>query len=328
MTLCQLSDSDSTRYFDGSDADLTGAEGDVFVKLPAFYYKLTEVSTDVWGLQFELGEDSPGDGWIKWDTNALIGAYEAHFANSGGVIKIYSRSGVNSSGNATQASYKTMARNRGTGFQLVDWQMHCVMALLYFSEYGHTNSQDKIGAGTDSCDKVCGQTNSCGMNDTKGANPVSGLNDSGVDGNTQSINFWGLENWWGNKYEFIDNVVVNNSVWKITEPDGTERTASKSGYNSYGYISQLLFDGGDLIPRKVSGGDTFGFCDYYSYRGGTAQVVKRSFDNSNVYCGVVYVDTDHDSSKAYLSIGSRLAFRGTCEISENVSTFKSLSAIG
>ncbi|MBR2501281.1 MAG: hypothetical protein IKB68_02215, partial [Rikenellaceae bacterium] len=66
MTLCQLSDTDGTKYADGTDAVLTGAEGDVFMKMPDFWYRGLEIGTDVWGLQFRYGSASPGAGWTKW----------------------------------------------------------------------------------------------------------------------------------------------------------------------------------------------------------------------------------------------------------------------
>lgn len=324
MTLCQLSDADSTKYADGTDAVLTGTEGDVFMKMPAFWYRAVEVGTDMWGIQFQLGSTSPGDGWIKWDTNALIGVYEAYSTGS----KVYSRSGVTSSGNISQANFKAYARNRGNGFQIVDWQMHCVMAILFYAQYGHTNCQEKIGAGTSSNSKQCGQTNACGMNDTKGTSPVSGLNDAGVDGNTQSINFWGLENWWGNKYEWIDNVVVDAYEWKITEPDGTVRTPGKAG-TSNDYITKMMFgDNCDLIPTAASGSETTGFCDYYYGSSSTARVVLRSDYYSSTYGGVAYVNARYDSSYTNSFSGSRLAFRGQCVEAESVATFKSLTAIG
>lgn len=142
--------------------------------------------------------------------------------------------------------------------------MHCVMAILFYAQYGHTNCQEKIGAGSNTFAKQCGQTNANGMNDTKGTSPVSGLNDAGADGNAQSINFWGLENWWGNKHEWIDNVVVDAYEWKITEPDGTVRTPGKASTSEYGYITKMLFgDCCDLIPTEASGSSTTGFCDYY-----------------------------------------------------------------
>lgn len=324
MTLCQLLDSDSTKYADGTDAVLTGAEGDVFMKMPDFWYRAIEVDTDIWGLQFQLGSTSPGAGWVKWDTNALIGVYEAYCTGQ----KVYSRSGFSSSSSTSQADFKAYARNRGNGFQIVDWQMHCVMAILFYAQYGHTNCQEKIGAGTSSS-KACGQTNACGMNDTKGTSPVSGLNDAGADGNTQSINFWGLENWWGNKYEWIDNVVVNEKyVWKVTEPDGTVRNAGKLGSVS-GYITKMLFgEQCDLIPTAATGSSTTGYCDHGYITNSNSTVVKRSSDKSGADGGVACVSAFYGSSNKDAYSGSRLAFRGQCIEAESVATFKSLTAIG
>lgn len=324
MTLCQLSDTDGTKYADGTDAVLTGAEGDVFMKMPDFWYRGLEIGTDVWGLQFRYGSASPGAGWTKWDTNALIGVYEAYSEGE----KLYSRSGVTSSGNISQANFKAYARNRGNGFRIVDWQMHCVMAILFYAQYGHTNCQDKIGKGTSSSSKQCGQTNANGMNDTKGTSPVSGLNDAGANGNSQSINFWGLENWWGNKYEWIDNVVVDSYVWKVTEPDGTVRTPGKAGSVST-YITKMLFgDQCDLIPLESKGTETTGFCDYGYTTSSSTRVVLRSSSYSDTFGGVAYVNAHYDSSYTYSSFGSRLAFRGQCVEAESVASFKSLTAIG
>lgn len=324
MTLCQLSDTDGTKYADGTDAVLTGAEGDVFMKMPDFWYRGLEIRTDVWGLQFRYGSASPGAGWTKWDTNALIGVYEAYSEGE----KLYSRSGVTSSSNISQANFKVYARARGNGFRIVDWQMHCVMAILFYAQYGHTNCQDKIGKGTSSPSKPCGQTNANGMNDTKGTRPVSGLNDDGANGNSQSINFWGLENWWGNKFEFIDNVVVDSYVWKVTEPDGTVRTPGKAGSVST-YITKMLFgDQCDLIPLESKGTETTGFCDFGYTMSTSARVARRSGNNENTYGGVACVDTGGDSSSPNSYHGSRLAFRGQCVEAESVEVFKSLTAIG
>lgn len=325
MTLCQLDDNDSNKYADGSSAILTGAEGDVYMKMPDFWYRSMPLSTDVWGLQFRMGVEQPeGSGWNRWDGNALIGVYEAYSEGE----KLYSRSDVESSGGISQANFKAYARNRGNGFRIVDWQMHCVMAILFYVQYGHTNSQDKIGRNTSVNTKQCGQTNANGMNDTKGTFPVSGLNDTGVSGNNRSINFWGLENWWGNKYEWIDNVVVNSYNWEITEPNGTVRKPGKAS-TSNGFIYKMIFgDCCDLIPTMVGGGEKTGFCDYYSSSNSSSLVVVRSNFNNYANGGVVFLNTFDVSLSVYSSHSSRLAFRGRCVIENNTTTFRSLTAIG
>jgi len=75
MTVCQLDDTDSNLYADGSAATLTGTEGDVFMKLPKFYYKAKEKQTDVWSIGFYYGESAPSSAWKEWDGNDLIGVY-------------------------------------------------------------------------------------------------------------------------------------------------------------------------------------------------------------------------------------------------------------
>lgn len=90
MTYCRLSDNGGNLYHDGSAADLTGPQGDVFVKLPKFYYKGTE--GDVVNIFFATKKLD--DDYIEWDENTLIGAYEGYIENN----KIYSRSGIDSTG--------------------------------------------------------------------------------------------------------------------------------------------------------------------------------------------------------------------------------------
>ena len=320
MTLCQLNDNDSTKYVDGSDADLTGTEGDVFMKMPEFWYRSFKIDTDIWGLQFHCGSASSDDGWIKWDTNALIGVYKVYITEQ----KVYSRTNVEPS-SASRTTLKNYTHNRGKGFRIVDWQMHCVMAILFFARYGHTNSQEKIGAGIRSNSTYSGKTNTYGMNDTKGTNPVSGINDAGEDGNSNSINFWGLESWWGNKGEIIDNVVVNSLNWEITEPDGTVRTPGVSLNSSNTWIGKLMFGNNcDLIPTNKANGQTIGFCDCYTSRAyHNDQVLVRSHEYDNAEGGVTCVMITGNYTN-----GSRLAFRGNCVINNNVEEFKNLTAIG
>ncbi len=312
VTYCRLSDTDGTKYYDGTTATLTGSEGDVFVKLPTFYYKATETSTDVWQIGF--ARSKPDDTWKTWDGNDLIGAYEAYNSSS----KLYSRSGVVSTGSVSQADFKTYARARGTGYTLVKWKHHCMIAFLFYALYGNTNCQAICGAGTDSYTKQTGGTNALGMEDTV----------AGGNGDSGSINFLGLENGWGNKYEFIDNVVVDKRVWKVTEDDGTVRQAGTGGSSS-DYISKVLIgENLDMIPTAVDGDSTKGYCDYYYQSSNSGRVVARSGYGSSTYGGVAYARAYYDSSLTDTFYGSRLAFRGNLVEAESVSAFKALSAIG
>lgn len=64
MSVCQLSDANSNLYFDGTASDLTGSDGDVFMKLPEFYTKTVEVAPDVWQIEFNKYQVNPT--YKKW----------------------------------------------------------------------------------------------------------------------------------------------------------------------------------------------------------------------------------------------------------------------
>lgn len=147
---------------------------------------------------------------------------------------------------------------------------------------------------------MTGATDSLGMTDT-------------VAGKSGSINFWGVENWWGDMYEWIDNVVVDNRVWKVTEPDGTERTAGTGG-KSDGFITKMLLGSSfDMIPTAVGASSTTGYCDYYYQTSSISRVVARSFPTSETVGGVAYVSAIFVSTDSGQGAGARLAFRGTLE---------------
>lgn len=310
MTYCRLKDDDGTKYHDGTAADLTGTEGDVFMLLPKFYWKVTEESTDVYKLGLAYG-GKPDDTWKEWDGKTLIGVYEA-FRNSG---RLYSRSGVVPITNVAQAQFKVDARNGGAGYMIVDWSMHCMMAMLYYCQYGHMNSQLKIGRGTSSYPKTTGATDALCMTDTV----------AGGNGDSGSINFFGLENWWGDIIEWMEGIEVNSGIATITNPDGSTRTVQ--GYDMQGYYPKKMVLGEffDLIGKELGAGDTSGYCDYFYLNvSQTARVVRRSYYASYTYGGVACALAHYDASYASSSIGSRLAFRGDLVEAESVAAFKAI----
>lgn len=299
MTLKQLDDSDGTKYADGTTATLDTLGTDVWMKLPKFYWKCTEYATDMWDFTVVYGE-KPDNTYKEWDGNDLIGVYEA-YSFSG---KIYSVSNCDSTRMLSQENFKRHAKSRGEGFSIVKWKHHCMMAMLYYTMYGNTNCQNKIGKGTGSSSKETGVTNSLGMADTV----------AGGNGDSNSINFWGLENWWGDQNEWVDNIMVDARVWTVIEDDETLRLAG-TGCSSNGWITKLLFgENIDLIPTDVSGSETTGFCDRYNQSSKNGCVVYRSGALDRTNGGIAYVYADHNSSYTSSATGSRLAFRGKCVI--------------
>ena len=302
MTLKQLDDNDSTKYLNGSVADLLTT--DVWMKLPQFWYKCEEYATDIWDFTVCFSS-KPDDSYKEWDGKDLIGVFEGFVMNN----KLRSIPDTTSSFNMIHSSFKTYAQNRGTGFSLVKWKHHCMMAMLFYVWYGNTNSQAICGSGTSSSVKTTGTTNTLGMTDTI----------AGGNGDSNSINFWGLENWWGNKYEFVDNVTVkpstNSDLLNITEDDGTVRQISIPSVE--GYISKMMFgENIDLIPKYYLGSSTTGFCDYH-YDTDSANsdfLLVRSGSGNIVAGGISHTNVRVSNSYRSADLGARIAFRGNIVI--------------
>lgn len=311
VTYMELNDNNSNLYAaDGSEAKTDGTEGDVFVKLPTFYYHGTE--GDNVKIRFSK---TPFEGSIEWNTNTLIGTYEAYYGDG----KLQSRSGVESSGSISQANFKSYAAARGKGYQLVDWQMHCVLGCLFYAMYGNTNSQAICGKGTDSDTKICGMTDSLGMNDTKAK----------TNGNTMSINFWGLENWWGNKFEFMQEDNIGKSMTTYDPVTKGTRTINIPYFIGTKYVKKMIFGKYiDLIPMSddpKDGSSAIGYCDeQYWDNTFSALVITRSNSYVEKEGGVSYVGAYIDALYKHSGYCSRLAFRGVCTKAESVEAFKSL----
>lgn len=316
MTLKQLDDSDGTKYDDGTSAatDIASTGKDVFMRLPFFFTRVSEYATDKIKIEFAFDPNQTvtttaqpdGSGWKQWGGNDLIGKYKGYDASS----RLYSISGVASTASISQADFKSHARAKGTGFSIVKWRHQNIMAILFYAYYGHTNCQQLLGTGANSRNRVTGQKNSLGMTDTTASN-----------GNTDNIVFWGLENWWGDLYEWVDNVVIDNHTWTITEDDGTTRTiqasAMASGNDATIYPSKFIIgDDLDVIAAagQSGGSDSQGYCDGQYYTSSSSRVVARSCLHANSLGGVAYVYAFRDSSYAYTDVGSRLAFTGVIEI--------------
>lgn len=318
VTICQLSDNDTTKFYDNltsSSAYIRSINHGVFVRIPRFWYKATETSTNIWKIGFSNRQQDST--WKEWDGNDLIGAYEGVVNGS----QLLSISGEPSTGSVSQIDFKSYARTNGVGYTLVKWKHHCIVGVLYYALYGNTNCQATIGSGTNSYTKNTGLTNSLGMNDSSAS----------ATGNSGSINFLGLENWWGNKYEFIDNATFNHGgtdyKFYIVEDDGSSREVQAHQYTGTFYPTVMVFgEHLDLVmkPNTTSGTTSTGFCDRQYFSESPNQVVQRSYSNSSAYGGVAYLGANSSASYSYANFGSRLAFRGTIIEEKNIETFKAL----
>jgi hypothetical protein len=309
VAIAFLDNANSNLYADGSASVLTGNEGDVMVYKPEFYYKIDPVANGKWAVtisEFNL------DGTYIFSPASLIGAYKANNVSN----KLYSQSGIAPTGSVTQPNFVTYAKARGTGYDIIDFEQHCMIALLVYAKYGTRNSQAVLGAGGANYNTTNGSTNAIGNADTVAA--TSG-----------HASFAGIEGVHGCMYEWVGGVTIESGVWTVTNPDGSTRKGIATAGTSSGWITKVAAEVGpyfDLIPIAVGGSETTQFADYYEYQSGS-RVFARSCDGTFTVGGVSYSVANYASSYSYAPIGSRLAFRGVIREAESVSAFKALPVL-
>lgn len=320
--LCQLSDEDSRLYYDGTPAALDGSEGDQWLKLPVFWWKVVGVGEaaadgahDQYRFMFAFaGEPDPS--WNKWqgDRN-LVGAKEMKVIDGKG----RSVSDGQSTGNFTQAQGNAYAEARNLGCQEVTWEWQWIMCVLFYAWYGNTDSQVVCGVGSNSYDRTLGVTDQLGMTDTTPAQATS----------LTSARFWGLEAWWNCKVEWLGNVVMEKYVLSITDQN-TKQMRQVSGFiqcsGSGGWNSRMRIDAnGDFVPLAKAGTQTTFYCDWVNSDSGS-RVLNRSSVNAYASGGVACVDASHAPSNANAYLGSRLAFNGVITEAESVAAYKAALA--
>lgn len=229
--------------------------------------------------------------------------------------------------NFTCKDFQNLAKCRGAGYQVVDYEMHKDMAQLWMAIHGRRNSQGVNGTG------VGAGTNTGGTDSTSEPSPFRET----ASGRPRTM---GLEDWWGNVSEWMDNVALNipsydafyknrsvaptgspvDAVWHIKMPDGSERTVqgiTNSGDNQE--IARMKHGRFcDVIPSKCvtnASMNTY-YCDAQWYTASGGRCVLRSGYSSYSNYGFVFCNAYYDASRSYTYVGSRLAFRGAIEFVE------------
>ena len=302
MAVCRLNDNDSNYFHDGNVADLTASQGDVFMRLPRFFYHAEEVETDVWKIGFSRARVASD--WKEWDGKDLVGVYKASSDGN----KIYSKSGTKPVTQTSKDVFDAMVIRGGSGYSVITYESHRMMAFLFYAYYGNVDSQIVCGLGKSDIGDYTGGSDVLGMTDT-----IYGNNDN------LFVNFWGLERWWGDLSEWVDGVSVNNGVWTVEGHDGNREVQSVS---AFGHISKISIGPDlDLIPIEI-GNNLYGDYCYASY--GLGLSLARSYYGNGEYGGISYTNVVNGSSSYFPDCGSRLAYRGDIEEIEASSEYISL----
>ena len=323
-------------------------------------YCFTSIPDDAVTLVFTIANSAPFDyvlltksdkveaiepDWVE-HMECLVGVYEALLRDD----FLYSISGVQSTASVTCPDFKVYARNRGKGYQLIDWEMHKDIANLFFAKYGERDSQGTCGPGTHTNGRATGASDATGMQDTKPTAKDGDTPPAVKDGYYPNANAYvlkneddetrtaigspvcmGYENLYGNKAEWMEveyNKTTVDYIWRSMMPDGSERQIQGIKQQGDLYPKNVIHGRFmDIVTAQSGGSQTSYYYDNFYQSGSTARVVVRSFSYASAGGGVSVADSNYDSAYVYANIGSRLAFRGVIKVATSVSAFIAIQAV-
>lgn len=303
--------SDFDRCYPYSDMqEVTDAAGNVFIKIPKFYAKITPNADGTFkhqisGVRYEGFTTLFVDGEGNELDYILVGKYEG----SGSSARVYSKSGATVLVNITMDNFRAGCKANGDGYQQYDFLIDLIIKELWLVEMATTNSQAIMYGYAN------GNSAAVATGRTDAVKTPSGSEESNTDGK-HAMKYRGIENLWGNTFTWCDGISFSSEkVYICTDPKSYAAGKVTSPYMYHGDRSS----GGGWIKKvaplnrnpliqyatEASGGSaTTYFCDYAYVYGSVLAVGGYWGDGTSA--GLWRWYGGYAPSDTYAVIGGRL----------------------
>lgn len=288
-------------------ANRTSPSSATCVKIPQFYYKV-EKSGNIFRYYVA---DGPLDGFsLHPGSESYIARYEGYLVNKSGGQALCSYSNTPAKTGLTRAEFRNYAKNFASNAQLYDFAAWCAVGLLYRVEYADWGSQEKINRGivNDSSVHKTGETDAM-VYHTGRAN----------SGDNSAVQYRGIENPWGNVWEWVDGINFNNYAPVIcTDPtkyaDDTTTNYTVAGVplggsgstKTLGISTNLPWA---YLPREPGGSETTYIPDSMNSSSAWKVLMVGGSRGNSSAAGLFCFHAGNSSSSSGVSIGTRLQFR-------------------
>lgn len=247
-------------------------------------------------------------------------------------------------------NFRTYARNRytGTHWNCSTYESHKSLYWLFVIEYANLNSQAAVTVIDGNTGLMRGglgngvtTANGTEWNNFNGYNPmcpigvtaplgnssgevnftVADFGGSGVNRTFNANRYRGIENPFGDIWEWTDGILINNATNSELYTSNTPANFNDSTLANYinrgvlirndGWIkTTLLGTNGDILPTTVGGDYNIYYSDYYyqTVSLGVFGVVFGGAAHYGASAGLVFAATLNAPSYATMNIGSRLCF--------------------
>lgn len=208
--------------------EITDGAGNVFVKIPKFYSKITANADGTYKHQLSGTKHEGFDTLFKVGAKEIDYVMVGKYEGSGSSSKVYSKSGQTPLVSITMDNFRNGCKAHGAGYQQYDFLIDLILKELWLVEMATTNCQAKMyGYAKSNSSKI-----STGATDTVATPTGSPI--SNTDGK-HACKYRGIENPWGNIYKWCDGISFKgSSVYVCTEPTSYSAGKTSGLYEYYG----------------------------------------------------------------------------------------------
>ncbi len=303
----KLNPNDFTKDVNGNTVNLASTSvGDVMIAFPRMGLKIS-TSGNIVTIKMT---DNPDDATFEYNAHTrgttrkekfYLGAYKGFLDSS----KLRSWSGKTPTATQTRATFRTQAQANGAGYDQSGFYQLTFRQCMYLLKYKNLDSQTALGRGyvdANSAAIATGGTNAKGM-------------DFGEATGKLQMKLFGIEDFWGNIYEWIDGIWsdASRNIWTGSDAfndtgagytnNGQGATADIGNYMSAPQGSTKT----GFIAKTVAGSATTYFCDTASLCASCVAYFGGSWNDASS-AGAFRLDVTHAVSTSNAAIAGRLMY--------------------
>lgn len=284
--------------------------GGTMVKIPKFWYKLTQNGN---GVKIQI-TDSPAEGFsvspAHMDRGDGKGERDYVYVGRYHCASDYkSKTGVKPVASITRSSARSSIHNLGTNIWQCDFAMRFTIWLLYIVEFADWDSQTKIGYG-------CGDNSATeNMGYTDSMPYHTGTTKSSHDTYGCGTQYRWIEGLWDNVYDWCDgcyynsnglNIILNPSSFSDSS-GGTLAGSLTGGYPSALSVKSVSGLFPVFVPSASSGSNTTYVPDGWNFNASIPCLYVGGGYYQNLNHGMFYVNYN-GTSNSNANIGCQLLF--------------------